>query len=56
MLPPLLDTNIRLDISIFCRRWANGGFLFNMVQAIIEDLGKLSEKLFIMICLRIIFQ
>ena len=51
---------LRLDISIFCRHWANIGptvdFYSRWRRANIGDFVKLSKKLFIMICLKIIFQ
>ena len=49
---------LRLDTSIFCRRWANTGptvdFYARWGRAIIGDFVKLSKKLFIMVCLKII--
>ena len=49
-----------LYISTFCRRWADVGpsvdFYSRWWRAIIGDFVKLSKKLFIMVCLKIIFQ
>ena len=51
---------LRLDVSIFCPRWANVGqmvdFYSRWQQAIIGDFVTFSEKLFIMVCIKIIFQ
>ena len=55
-----LPTSIRVRyfyiLLALGQHWDNGGFLFKMAAGNNRDLEKLSTKLFIMVCLKIIFQ
>ena len=47
---------LRLDISIFCRRWANSGFLFKMAASNNSGFWETySKKVFVMVRLKVIY-